>query len=428
LPIALIVGGVFLYLNLTKENEAEKLLKETFSSNRSVPSGKLTFNVFLKTEGGPLSSTEANPNNAVSLNIDGPFENRTAGKLPKFSFNTVLTAQNQSVSSVLTSTADKGFAQLQGTTYRIPPDVFRAFKEGFEAEANSEKTGNKKEQSQLLDFESLGIKPLDLITTPVIRGPEKIAGSDTTHISASIDKNVLAQTLLRDTVDESTTTGSTSTAAPATTTTAPTAPVTPSTPGTTTAPTAPKADQSKDAQTKQIVSAIDTASVDVWTNKSDTTLRKLRVHFVVNIPADQQSKLQGTTKVDLTLNLELTEVGKQQSIVEPPDTKSLDELLAQPDEFLSSFQILSVFGDLINPGAVNGTPTTTPENPITTPTTTDNTLPGITTVPSTTGDTTEVPVTPTPSNNEYADCVKNANGDTAALEKCAALINPDGGE
>ena len=93
---------------------AQSLLKQTFSSDHSVKSGVLGFDLTVNPTG---SSTLSTP---ITLSVSGPFQSRGSGKLPQSDLTIGITALGQKGSLGVISTGTAGYVSLQGVNYQLP--------------------------------------------------------------------------------------------------------------------------------------------------------------------------------------------------------------------------------------------------------------------------------------------------------------------
>src|SRR5262245_29867325 len=119
----------------TSSTDVNQLLKDTFSGNKNVKSGKL--NLALKID----SSAAGAATGPVTVALAGPFESQGTGKLPKFKLDASLSGAGQNLKAGATSTGDKGFISFQGQDYAVSSQVFDQFKASYE-EAQKKGSGN----------------------------------------------------------------------------------------------------------------------------------------------------------------------------------------------------------------------------------------------------------------------------------------------
>ena len=110
-----------------EDTSVDQVLKDTFSGEKKIDSGKLDLSLKIDVQGG--SSQVQGP---ISLSLTGPFQTEGKGKLPKFDIDAAFEGAGQNVKAGLTSTGDKAFVNFQGTDYAVSNQVFQQFKAGYE--------------------------------------------------------------------------------------------------------------------------------------------------------------------------------------------------------------------------------------------------------------------------------------------------------
>ncbi len=117
----------------------------------------------------------------VKLRLTGPFQSDGKGKLPKFALQLSLDSNGHTFTAGATSTGEKGYLAVQGTSYELPDDVFAQFKKGFQQDQSS--TGKK----DTTTLSALGIHPRAWLKDAHSEGDEDVEGTATHHVSADID-------------------------------------------------------------------------------------------------------------------------------------------------------------------------------------------------------------------------------------------------
>jgi hypothetical protein len=262
----------------------DQLLRQTFSGNKHVTSGKLSISLNVRAQG---SSQLQGPINAQ---LSGPFESQGKGKLPKFAVNLTLQGNGQDLSAGLTSTGDKGFVRFQGTDYAVSPQVFGEFKKGYEqAQAQA---GSQKGQS----LASLGIHPERWLTHARNAGDAKVGDTDTIKITGGVDVPKLlddVNTLLQRTRSLG---GSATQSIP---------------------------QQLTPQERQQAAKAVKNLSVEIYTGKDDKILRRM----VIDLGLQSSSGSTAGQSADVRLDVQLTDVNESQDIAEPSNPKPFSQLL-----------------------------------------------------------------------------------------------------
>jgi hypothetical protein len=327
----------------SSSEDPNAVLKETFGGGKAVKSGKIAASIDLKAKGGNL-------NGPVSLKLDGPFESQGDKQLPKFDLTLSLSGGGQSLSAGAISTGAAGYVKFSGQTYAVPADVFAQFKKGFE---QSQSKGGSSSTSTL---SSLGVDPTKWLKNPKNEGTEDVAGTEAIHITSDIDVPAFLGDL--DTIVKRA--------------------------GSLGAGNVPSS--ITPAQRQAIQEAVKTASFEVWSGKDDKILRKLKLHLSFAVPAAQRQQAGGLESGDLTVVLQLSDIGKGQDIKAPSGAKPLNDLLSQ----------LGGLGAALGGGSGS----------------------------SGSGSSGSGSGSSGSSGFEaYAQCLEQAGGDTSKAQECAALLN-----
>ena len=353
--------------------DAQQVINDTFSGKKNINSGKLNLELTAKINATGIAATQLK--DPVTIKLSGPFQGDPANKdaLPKFDFDLSASAGGQTFSAGAVSTGDAGYLSYQGTDYKIDKKTFEQFKKNFE---QSEKQDN---QTAKPGLGALGVDPKKWVTDVKFEGTEEVGGAETNHVSASINvpaflddvNNVLKSSdKLKLTPQQQ--------------------------------QQLPK--QINDSVKGQIAGAVKESKIQIWSGKDDDILRKLQVTLKFEVPDSLKSKgLEGGT-IDLTA--EIADVNKPQTINTPTNAKPLSDL--------QSLLQASPLGALGGSGG-SGT-TTTPQSGATGGTTGGDTG-GTSGTPPAAGGAQD-----TQSAQKYLDCMKKANGDTTASQKCAELL------
>lgn len=341
-------------------SDATNLLKQTFSGSHKVNSGNLSFVLSLTPSG---SRTLKGP---IALSFGGPFQSLGSGKIPQSNFQVSLTALGKTGSLGIVSTGTTGYVTLQGTSYQMPAATFQRLESSFSQLASSGATSG----SGVLG--KLGIQPLHWLVNPEIVGSEDIGDAATTHIRSGINVSALLG-------DFSTFLERASSL------------------GISGASSFPHGLSSK-TKTK-IAGEVKNPRFDVWTGKSDKTIRKLQVKLTLPVSGQISTLLGGLRSADIGLTLQYTNLNQPQTITAPTAVRPYSEFATKVRSFLAAFQ--NSLGSAVTPGGSSsggGTPT-----------------PGATTTPGTSGSG--------PNYQAYTRCVQAARNDISKLQACAPLLN-----
>lgn len=335
--------------------DATQLLRETFTGSHSIKSGKVNFNLTLTPSG---SKTITSP---VSLTFAGPFQSLGNGKVPQSNFNIGISFQGHTGSLGIISTGTAGFVTLQSIAYRLPDATFRRLESSF-AQAGGGGGGDA--------LSKLGIDPLDFLTNPSVVGDEDVAGAATIHIKGTInvaaflnDVNKALPKLAAQAGNRSLANGISS------------------------------------GTINRIAAAVQNPSFDVWTGKSDKTIRRLQINLTVPVTGQVSTLLGGLRSAAIGLSIEYDELNQPQTIATPSNpqpysqfTTKLRGLVTQIRSSLSGLATGAGGAGSLTPGST--TPSTTPSGSAT-------------------------------SGNvaAYSQCIRQAAGDVSKMQACAQLLN-----
>jgi hypothetical protein len=354
----------------SNSGDAKTLLDQTFSGAHPVNSGTLSFSLTLTPSG---SSTLTKP---ISISFGGPFQSLGKGKLPRSNFNISLSSGGQSGSLGLLSTGTSGYVTLQGTSYALPAATFQKLESSF-SQLESSPGGSDSANSGALA--KLGIHPLHWLSNPSVVGTESMGGTDTTHIRANV--NVAA--LLADVntfLQKASTVGVSGTSQVA---------------------------SSLSATTRQkIASEVRSPTFDVWTGKSDKTVRKLSIGLNLPVSGQVSTQLGGMSSAGIALNMQYGNLNEPQTISAPTNVHPYAEFSSKLQSFLQTIQ-----GTL---GTTSSGTGTTTSGSATSGATTSTTS---TTPPATSGSGSSAAV------QRYSQCILNAKNDVTKMQQCASLIN-----
>ncbi len=334
------------------DRSASELLSETFGGRKSLKSGKLDLNLRLDLRG--LRSLEG----PVAVRIRGPFETEDVKKLPHFDFTLNLDAGGEGFSAGAVSTGENGFVKLQGRTYELGKAIYEQFRSSYE-QAQKESEKQDKDDDTL---STLGIKPVGWLKGARRSGEEQVGGADTVHLTAGVDvpRFLTDVSRLLDRARRLNLPGRAEVA------------------------------QLTAKQRGQIERSVRTAKIDVWTGKSDTTMRRLALDIVLDVPQDARRDVGGLQGGRIRFDMTFADLNKGQGIAAPKGARPFTEL-AQALQALGFGDITGAAGG----GSQSGGGTqTTPQQPV-------------------------APNAP----REYLDCLERAGAEIAEIQKCAALLS-----
>jgi hypothetical protein len=334
--------------------DADQVLKDTFSGSKKVKSGKLELKLGLEAQGGAASL-----GGPFSITLSGPFQSQGPQALPQFDFDLTLSlGAGRSFNAGAVSTGDSGFLKFQNQTYSVPANVFAQFKQGYERSQ-----AQNKGSSSNTSFSSLGVDPSKWLKDAKNEGDTDVAGTQTTHISASVDVPKFLDDVNRILSRAGKLGVSQSQQIP---------------------------NQLTEQQRKSVEDAIDDATFDVYTGKDDKVLRRLTIKLKFTVPEKSRASAQGLSGGTITFDLTLADLNQTQTITAPANPKSFNELQQA---------LRSTLGGLVGSatGTSGGTTTTPPSGTLSTPS----------------GDA---------KAQAYAKCISEAGGDIAKAQKCSSIL------
>ncbi len=288
--------------------DPSEVLGQTFDNPEGISSGQLAISFDRSAEGAEAGD--------LTVVIEGPFQtdegNPTA--FPQLDLTATISGSgaNQSLDGFegrLIATENNAFVEYQGQAYEVGSTYFGRFKRLY---AQSVRQANEKQgsQSDSSIFERLGIDPQTWLTNLSNEGAEDVEGTETIHIHGDADVDQIVSDL---------------------------ATIVERAPGDAGGPLDP-------AQLEQIKSAIQDASVDVYSGKEDHILRKLSLSLSIVPP--EAADGSAVSSADLALSLTLSDVNRAQTIRAPSSAKPISGLL--------SLLRLSGLGSLAPPGGTGG--------------------------------------------------------------------------
>jgi hypothetical protein len=269
----------------SSDTDVNTLLTKTFTGKKDISSGKIDLAVKVDISGG--SSGVSGP---FEVSLSGPFQTQGKSKLPKLDLDLQAKGQGQDIKAGLESTGDKGFVAFNGQEYAVPDNVFQQFKQGFE-QAAAKGTNQSSNQS----LTSLGIDPRKWLKDPKNAGEEKVGDTDVIKITGGVDVAKLLDDV-NTALGKAGSLGLSNQQVPTRLT---------------------------EEQKQQVEKALKDVSVEIYTGKDDTILRRM----VVDLNAEDPSGSDG--KITLHFDLQLLDLNEDQEFKEPSSTKPLNDLLQQ---------------------------------------------------------------------------------------------------
>ncbi|MGN6868617.1 MAG: hypothetical protein ACTHMY_09450 [Solirubrobacteraceae bacterium] len=304
-------------------------------------------------------------NGPITLSFGGPFQTRGAGKLPESNFTVGASALGRNASLGILSTGTTGYVTLQGTSYQMPQATFQKLESSFAQLASG--AGTSQGSGTLA---KLGIRPLQWLTHPTIVGTENVGGAQTTHIHAGINVPALLGDL-NTFIEKASSASSVSGASQLKSGLPP-------------------------ATRQKIAAAVRNPSFDVWTGTSDKTIRRLTIALTLPITGSLSTQLGGVKSTDIGLTMQYSDLNKPQTITAPTTVRPYSEFQSKVSGFIQGLQGAAA-GVLGSGSSSSGSGGTTPGG---------------------SGSSSNV--------TKYGQCIQQANGDVAKMQKCASLLGSGG--
>src|SRR3954454_20043296 len=165
--------------SVDESTSGDQLLKQTFSGEKKVDSGRLDLTLAIDVTGGSNSQLQG----PISLKLSGPFQTQGKGQLPKFDIDASFEGAGQSIKGGLASTGDKGFVKFNGTEYAVSDQIYQQFKAGYEQAQKQASSQGGNQQS----LATLGIDPRRWLKDPQNAGEAKVGDTDTIKITGGVD-------------------------------------------------------------------------------------------------------------------------------------------------------------------------------------------------------------------------------------------------
>jgi hypothetical protein len=334
--------------NSAGSGDPTALVKDTFGSSHPIRSGRIDATLNVDLHG------LARLNQPLALHLTGPFQSNGGTTLPDFALELDLDSGTRPVTFGAIFAQGGGYVTIEGQAFRLDSKTYNSFKQGWE----KAKADAKPSSGGASSLSALGIAPLRWLKDPKSEGREDIAGTQTEHVSSTVDVDRFLQ-------DVSTLLGRarnvTQAGGAATGTSVPT--------------------QLTPQQRQAIARSIKSATVDVWTGVDDHTLRKVALDVAIDVPQELRASAGGLRDGHVALQATIAQLNQHQAISKPADARPLSDLRAA----------LGQLAGTTGGSASSGTPSST------TPSAAD-------------------------PQAAYAKCLSDAGQDLAKVQRCADLL------
>lgn len=245
----------------------------------------------------------------LRIQATGPYV-KSDDTLPKLDLDIGLDAQGagQTIQSGVLSTGDRVFLKFGGDFYEQPPE--QVARNNRQLARDGEKGGGS--------LSDLGLEPGGWVVDASVEGEERIDGVATEHVSGTLDVEALVDDL-NGLVKRSAGTLGTGGAQPL-----------------------------REGDIERLSQTVENPTFDVYVGKDDDVVRRLSLRIDVSVPDDDRGDVGGITGASIRLSAELRDVGGDQKVEPPAQSRPLSDLTSQ----LGSLS--SIAGDALGGGGGSG--------------------------------------------------------------------------
>jgi hypothetical protein len=280
LVVLLLLASVLAACGGGSSGDVQDTVDKAFST--PIKSARIDLEVTLKLDGvkelkGP-----------IKLSVQGPYETGGNQTIPKADWDIAASAAGQNFTAGFISTGDNAWVGFQGQNYEVGKQAVAQINQQIKQAAGSNK------DKGLSEF---GIDPRRWLKDAKDEGSEKVAGTDTNHVSAALDVGKFVDDLNQLVKKAGGSTGASA--------------------------------QISADQKKQIEEIVKDPRFDVYAGKNDNVIRRLSADLSFSVPSDKQAQVGGLKSGTLSFSIEFADVGKPQTINAPESAKPLSELTSQ---------------------------------------------------------------------------------------------------
>jgi hypothetical protein len=262
---------------------AQALLDRAFSQ----PIGSADLDIDAQIEIDGLDGFEE----PLRIEATGPYV-RSKGKLPQLDLDVGIDAQGagQTIQSGLLSTGDRVFLKFGGDFYEQPPE--QVARNNRQLERNG-----KRGEGSLTD---LGLDPGKWVVDASVEGDEQIGGVATEHVSGTLDVEALLDDLNGLVKRSAGALGGVGGAQPL-----------------------------RRRDIERLSQTVENPSFDVYVGKADDIVRRLSSRIEISVPEEDRGDVGGITGASIRLSAELRDVGGDQKVEPPSESRPLSDLTSQ---------------------------------------------------------------------------------------------------
>ncbi len=281
-PAVFLIGAIIAALGCGgggSDTDAQALLDRAFK--QPIDSADLKLDGEIQVKGSPAL---ARP---LRIEASGPFRNNE-GKLPSADLELNLGGGGQTVQTGFLSTGDRAFVKFQDVYYEQPRSKV--------AQANRS-IGNR--AGRKTSLKALGLDPRRWLEDAHDEGDEKVAGTDTSHVSGKLDVSRMVEDFNGFVKRSGGAIGGATGRVPR--------PLT-------------KRQQDK------VSEIVKDPSFDVYVAKDDDTVRRISGHLELDVPKGDRSSVGGIEGGSISFTIELAKVNGNQKIEAPAKARPLSDL------------------------------------------------------------------------------------------------------
>ncbi len=263
---------------------------------KGIKSGKVDLSLGVNVEG--------DKGGKVDVSLSGPFQSQDNSQLPQLDMTAKasgsINGKDVNFDGGLTLLSDRAFVNYKGTEYEVDPTTFSFVKSMIQqAQQQGQGAQGQGGVSKSCQNAVSGLKISDFVNNLSNDGSSDVGGTGTTHVSGDLDVSGAIDQLVKIVGNPacSSQLGSAGSL-----------------------PSASQLDQAK----SQVSSAVKTAHVDLYVG-DDNIVRRIAAELTIEPPAGSG----GPKKIDLSLDLTLTDVNQPQTITAPSGAKPLSQLFQQ---------------------------------------------------------------------------------------------------
>jgi len=264
-------------------DEVAKILDRAF--DRPIDSADVDLDSTIRVRGVPQLDRP------IRVRASGPYKSAT-GKPPQFDIDLKVGVEGggASIDTGRVSVGDRAFVKFQGSFYELPRDEVAEANKAFEGE-----------RAQRRRVGGLGVNPRAWIASAKDEGEEEVAGVKTRHLSGQLDVRRVVGDLNRF-VARAGKTLATGAEVPR--------PLPPSV-------------------LEKISQVVRNPTFDVYVGAGDDRIRRLSANVQLDVPEADRQQVRGVEGGALELTLEFRDVGGDQRIVAPAQSRPLSDLTKQ---------------------------------------------------------------------------------------------------